>query len=303
MNSVFYEHLKEIVEEDRIQLEEPLDAHTTFRVGGPAQYFVRPVSTEEIAEMIKYFNLIEKDYYILGNGSNLLVGDKGYRGVVIQLFQQFDQIRVEGNQILCQAGALLSKVASVALEAGLTGFEFASGIPGTIGGALVMNAGAYGGEMKQVVSKVSVVAKNGTVMELSNEEMMFSYRFSVCKKEPLVCTEAVLTLEKGNPVDIRQKMEEFREQRIQKQPLQYPSAGSTFKRPEGYYAGKLIMDAGLSGFCIGGAKVSEKHCGFIINTGKATAADIKDLIDEVVERVYACFNVRLEPEVCMLGEF
>ena len=303
MNSLFYQHLKEIIPEERILLEEPMSKHTSFRVGGPARYFVRPRNAEEISSMLHYFQLIDKEYYILGNGSNLLVSDQGYRGVIIEIGQEMDRIRVDGETIVCGGGALLSRVAHSALNAGLTGLEFASGIPGSIGGAVVMNAGAYGGEMKQIIKTATVVAADGTIMVLSNEELELDYRTSVFKKQPLVCVEAVLALANGDAEQIRMRMEELKEQRRKKQPLEYPSAGSTFKRPEGHFAGKLIMDAGLSGLSIGGAKVSEKHCGFIINTGNASAADIKDLIDEVIELVAQRFQVRLEPEICMLGEF
>lgn len=303
MNSLFYEHLKEIIPEDRILLDEPMKDHTTFRVGGPAKYFVRPKNAQEVSAMLHYFQLIDREYYILGNGSNLLVSDRGYEGVIIEIGCEMSEIRFEGDALVCGGGAMLSKAASRAGKTGLTGLEFASGIPGSVGGAVVMNAGAYGGEMKQVIQQVEAVTADGTVLRLSNEELELGYRTSVFRKKPLVCTEAVLWLEKGDKEQIRAKMEELREQRMMKQPLEYPSAGSTFKRPEGYFAGKLIMDAGLSGLCVGGAKVSEKHCGFVVNTGGATAADIRDLIDEVIEIVANRFQVRLEPEVCMLGDF
>lgn len=303
MNSLFYEHLKEIIPEERILLEEPMSKHTSFRVGGPAKYFVRPKNAQEISSMLHYFQLIDKEYYVLGNGSNLLVSDKGYEGVILEIGGEMDEIRIEGEELICGAGALLAKAASSALDAKLTGMEFASGIPGSVGGAIVMNAGAYGGEMRQIVKTATVVLSDGTIATLSNEELEMGYRTSIFKKQPLVCVEAVLSLSPGIGEDIRARMEELKEQRKKKQPLEYPSAGSTFKRPEGHYAGKLIMDAGLSGLSIGGAKVSEKHCGFIINTGNANAADIKDLIDEVIELVAKRFQVRLEPEICMLGDF
>lgn len=303
MSLFFNNHLKDIVQQGEILVEEPMEKHTTFRVGGPAKYFVKPHTIDEIAEMIRYFRLIDREYYILGNGSNLLVSDKGYDGVIIQLYHNMSNIKIEGHRMICQGGAMLSKISATALQEGLTGLEFASGIPGTIGGAMVMNAGAYGGEMKNIVESVKVVTEDGSLLTLSNEEMEFGYRTSVCKKKSLVCVEVILKLQGGNIQSIKSRMEELRELRIMKQPLEFPSAGSTFKRPEGYFAGKLIMDAGLSGFCIGGAKVSEKHCGFVINTGKATAADVKDLIDEVRDKVYERFDVMLEPEVCMLGEF
>ena len=303
MNTFFYGHLSEIVDPSRILLDEPMSKHTTFRVGGPARYFVIPDSVEEVSQIVKYCNLIDKSFYILGNGSNLLVSDRGYDGVVIQVDRNLDNVCIEETKITAGAGARLAKIAGDAMNAGLCGVEFASGIPGTIGGAVVMNAGAYSGEMSQIVTHVKVVDHEGNIMTLSIEELEFGYRTSVFKKKPLVCLEVVIMLQKGDPAEIKFKMNEMRDKRIARQPLEFPSAGSTFKRPVDRFAGKLIMDAGLSGFCIGGAKVSEKHCGFIINTGNASAADIWDLICEVQEKVLDRFEVKLEPEVCFLGEF
>lgn len=303
MNEYFYNYLKEMIPSERIRLDETMSRHTTFRVGGPADYFIVPESIEELSKLVKYLNLVEREYFILGNGSNLLVGDHGYRGVVIWIADNFAEIKVEGNKIIAGAGAMLSKVASTALEAGLTGFEFASGIPGSVGGAMVMNAGAYGGEMKDIVKRVEVVTTDGDVFEMSNAEMNFGYRTSVCRKAKLAVTKVEFELETGDKEAIKARMDELKAQRLAKQPLEFPSAGSTFKRPEGYYAGKLIMDAGLSGYTIGGAKVSEKHCGFIVNSGHASAIDIHDLIFEVQEKVKNRFNVKLEPEVCIIGEF
>ncbi|MCR5777078.1 MAG: UDP-N-acetylmuramate dehydrogenase [Lachnospiraceae bacterium] len=303
MNEYFYNYLKEMIPSERIRLDETMSRHTTFRVGGPADYFIVPESIEELSKLVKYLNLVEREYFILGNGSNLLVGDHGYRGVVIWIADNFAEIKVEGNKIIAGAGAMLSKVASTALEAGLTGFEFASGIPGSVGGAMVMNAGAYGGEMKDIVKRVEVVTTDGDVFEMSNAEMNFGYRTSVCRKAKLAVTKVEFELEAGDKEAIKARMDELKAQRLAKQPLEFPSAGSTFKRPEGYFAGKLIMDAGLSGYTIGGAKVSEKHCGFIVNSGHASAIDIHDLIFEVQEKVKNRFNVKLEPEVCIIGEF
>lgn len=302
-STAFYQQLLEIVDESQITLDEPLDKHTTFRVGGPANYFIEVKNAEEIAKLVYYFSLIDFDYYVLGNGSNVLAGDKGYSGAIVSLHKHMTDVRVEGNRIICQGGAMLSAAAAAAAEAGLTGLEFASGIPGTVGGALVMNAGAYGGEISQVLEKAEVVALNGAIINMYAEEMMFGYRTSIFKKEPLVCTQAIFSLQPGDKAEIKAKMDDLKAQRRAKQPLEYPSAGSTFKRPEGYFAGKLIMDANLRGMQIGGARVSEKHCGFIVNVGGASAADIKDLMDEVTERVKECHGVRLEPEVCMLGDF
>ena len=303
MNEYFYNYLKDMIPAEHIRLDEMMSRHTTFRVGGPADYFIVPSDTEELSRLIRYFNLAEREYFILGNGSNLLVGDHGYRGVVIWIADNFSDIEVKGNKIIAGAGAMLSKVANVALENSLTGFEFASGIPGSVGGAMVMNAGAYGGEMKDIVETVETVTHDGDIFNMSNAEMNFGYRTSVCRKARLAVTKVVFNLEKGDKSAIKARMDELKAQRIAKQPLEFPSAGSTFKRPEGYFAGKLIMDAGLSGYTIGGAKVSEKHCGFIINTGNASAIDIHDLIYEVQDKVKSRFKVKLEPEVCMIGEF
>ena len=240
---------------------------------------------------------------IIGNGSNLLVSDAGYRGVIVQIYKEMNEVKVEGDLVKAQAGALLSGIAAKALGAELSGFEFASGIPGTIGGACVMNAGAYGGEMKQIIQSVSVIDETGKLSELSCEEMDFSYRHSLAEEKGLIVTGAVIELKKGDVSDIQAEMDSLLAKRREKQPLAYPSAGSTFKRPEGYFAGKLIMDAGLRGYKVGGAQVSEKHCGFVINTGEATAQDVVTLMDDVVEKVKREFGVTLEPEVKMLGEF
>lgn len=277
--------------------------HTTFRVGGNADFFVEIGSSEELAGIIKYLKQTERSYFILGNGSNLLVGDKGYEGVILHLGSRFDRIDVDGKTIRAQAGALLSVVAKTAGRNGLTGLEFASGIPGTIGGAVVMNAGAYDGEMKQVITQVTVMTEDGEILELDNDTMEFGYRTSIIKNRPFIVLEAQMLLETGDVEAIREKMDDFAGRRRSKQPLEYPSAGSTFKRPEGYFAGKLIMDAGLRGYRIGGAQVSEKHCGFIINVGNASAADISELMDEVAEKVKEQFGVTLEPEIIRIGTF
>lgn len=232
-----------------------------------------------------------------------MVSDKGYRGVVIQLWKNFSDIVTKEDTITVKAGALLSKVAAEALEEGLTGMEFASGIPGTIGGAVVMNAGAYGGEMKDIIKEVTVLTKEGDILTISKEEMNFGYRTSVVKEKGYVVISVVLQLKKGDRAEIRKVMDDLKERRVTKQPLDMPSAGSTFKRPEGYFAGKLIMDAGLRGFSVGGAQISEKHCGFVVNKGDATAADVLGLIKEVQKRVQEKFGVALEPEVKFLGEF
>ena len=240
---------------------------------------------------------------MLGNGSNLLVSDSGYRGVIIQMDRNMGDIELKGTEIRACAGALLSSVAAAARKASLTGFEFAGGIPGTLGGAVVMNAGAYGGEMKDVLREVTVMTKEGDIRVIPSDRLELGYRTSIIKKAGYLVLEAVISLEKGDPQAIQEKTKELASKRTEKQPLDYPSAGSTFKRPEGYFAGKLIMDSGLRGFRVGGAQVSEKHCGFVINTGGATAKDVKELMDHVIRTVKEKYNITLEPEVKFLGEF
>lgn len=288
---------------DRVLLEEPMKRHTTFRIGGPAEVFVMPGNLEEMQRILEICRTEDLPYFILGNGSNLLVSDRGYRGVVIQLDRNFGEVKVEGTEIHASAGALLSTIAVAARRASLTGFEFAGGIPGTLGGAVVMNAGAYGGEMKDVLRKVMVMDQSGKVFEIPAEELQMGYRTSIIKTAGYIVLGAVLSLKEGNLEEIKMLTRKLSEQRTSKQPLEYPSAGSTFKRPEGYFAGKLIMDSGLRGYRVGGAQVSEKHCGFVINTGDATAEDVRSLMEHVTEIVYAKFGVTLEPEVKFLGEF
>lgn len=292
-----------ILGSDNVKVQEPMKNHTTFRIGGPADYYLCPHSTEELQKILQICRENKIEFFILGNGSNLLVSDKGYRGAVIQLWKNFSDIVTEDDAVAVKAGALLSKVAAEALEAGLTGMEFASGIPGTMGGAVMMNAGAYGGEMKDIIKEVTVLTKEGEILTLSQEEMNFGYRTSVVKEKGYVVISVVLQLKKGDREEIRKLMNDLKERRVTKQPLDMPSAGSTFKRPEGYFAGKLIMDAGLRGFSVGGAQISEKHCGFVVNKGEATAADVLGLIKEVQKRVQEKFGVALEPEVKFLGEF
>lgn len=288
---------------DNVYCDEPMKKHTTFRIGGPADYYVCPHSMEELQETVQICRKENMPFFILGNGSNLLVSDRGYRGTVIQLWKNLGDIEVRNHYITAQAGALLSKIAAEALEEELTGMEFASGIPGTLGGAVVMNAGAYGSEMKDVLREVEVLDTEGNIQVLKKEELKLGYRTSIVKEKGYIVLSAVLELRKGDRGQIRAVMDELKESRVSKQPLNMPSAGSTFKRPEGHFAGKLIMDAGLRGFSIGGAQVSEKHCGFVVNKGDATAADVLDLIKEVQERVYNQFGIKLEPEVKFLGEF
>lgn len=303
MKQEFRNQLCGIVGSDNTYLDEPMSRHTTFRIGGPADYYVTPHSKEEIRDVIQACREAQIPYYILGNGSNLLVGDKGYRGVVIQIFKNFSDIQVEGLGIRAKAGALLSRIAKTAMTNGLTGMEFAAGIPGTLGGAVMMNAGAYGGEMKDILKEAVVLTENGEFLTLTAQELELGYRTSVIAKKRYFVLEAKLALKKGASEEIQAIMEDLHGRRVSKQPLEYPSAGSTFKRPAGYFAGKLIMDAGLRGFSVGDAQVSEKHCGFVINKGRATAEDVRNLMDEVIRKVQETSGVTLEPEVKMLGEF
>ena len=299
----FYNQLVNSIDKERVLVEEPMKKHTTFRVGGNADYFVMPQNGEEVKNIVTLCKEAQMPYYILGNGSNLLVGDKGYRGVIIQIYKEMNGIEVEGDKVKAQAGALLSRVGTAALEAELTGFEFAAGIPGTVGGAVVMNAGAYGGEMKDIIANATVLTQDGDIITINKEDLELGYRTSVIAKKGYVVLEAEYQLQKGDKEVIRARMDELKLQRVTKQPLEYPSAGSTFKRPEGYFAGKLIQDAGLRGFQVGGAQVSEKHCGFVINKDQATAADIRELMQQVSDKVMQEFGVKLEPEVKTLGEF
>ena len=295
--------LEQILTKDRIRQNELMKNHTTFRVGGPADIFLTP-SAEELPAVLSVCREEQMPVTVIGNGSNLLVGDQGIRGVVICIGFGMRGIRVDGEKIFLEAGVTLAAAAQQAAKAGLTGLEFASGIPGTFGGAVVMNAGAYGGEMKDVIVSVRVISEDGEILTLSKEELDLSYRHSVIPERGylVIDGELLLTREK-DPDQITERMEELKKKRIEKQPLEYPSAGSTFKRPEGYFAGKLIMDAGLRGFSVGGAAVSEKHCGFVINKGNATAADICALMDEVTRIVKEKYAVTLEPEVKKVGEF
>ena len=298
-----YAGLCEIAGKENVLRDEPMNRHTTFRIGGPADYLVSPVTEGQLAGLLSYCRETDCPFFLLGNGSNLLVGDGGFRGVVIQLFRNWNEIRQEENVFHAKAGAMLSTLAKMAQSSSLTGLEFASGIPGTLGGAVMMNAGAYGGEMKDVVTSVRAMDTEGQIHTFTNEQMEFGYRTSLVERGKLIVLEASLELTRGDGNAIAERMEELREKRTSKQPLELPSAGSTFKRPEGYFAGKLIMEAGLAGFSVGGAQVSPKHCGFVVNTGGATAKDVRTLMEKVQETVKEQTGVWLEPEVRMLGEF
>lgn len=302
MTQQLIERLKELLSTEQIYEQEPMKNHTTFRVGGPAEILVTP-QINQVAAVVMLCKKAQVPYIIIGNGSNLLVSDQGLDGVVIELGRQASDIRAEGCMIIAEAGAMLSKVSNLAAQSGLSGMEFASGIPGTIGGAVAMNAGAYGGEMSQIVKRVTVLTESGENKAYSSEEMDFSYRHSRIFADHDIVLTAELLLQEEEPAQIFARMHVLREQRTAKQPLDYPSAGSTFKRPEGYFAGKLIMDAGLGGYSVGDAQVSEKHCGFVINKGNATAEEIAALMNHVQEAVKKQFGVELEPEVRKLGEF
>ena len=302
MNDQFLTELENVMGGSKIFMEEPMKKHTTFRVGGPADVLAQPDETA-LAAILGLCRQYNVPYSFIGNGSNLLVGDKGIRGVVIEMTDPMGNIEVNGTKITAQAGAMLSKIANTAASNGLGGMEFAAGIPGSVGGAVVMNAGAYGGEMKDIIEKVYVLDENGAQLELDRDALDFGYRHSCIPEKKYIVTKVVLELVPRDEAEIRSEMKELNEKRAEKQPLQYPSAGSTFKRPEGYFAGKLIMDAGLRGYQLGGAQVSEKHCGFVINKGDATAADICQLMQDVSDKVQAQFGVVLEPEVKMIGEF
>ncbi|MDD7023623.1 MAG: UDP-N-acetylmuramate dehydrogenase [Oscillospiraceae bacterium] len=287
--------------------EEEMKKHTTFRVGGPARYFVSPAGKEALAAVLRLCRKEGMPYYILGNGSNLLVSDQGYDGVMILMGDGFLKLekKLFGDRddviYTVGAGLLLSRIAKEALEDSLTGFEFAAGIPGTLGGAVVMNAGAYGGEMKDIIRSVRVMDPQGNLLELDASQMDFAYRHSCVLEKHYIVLSAELELRRGDKAQIQAQMEDLAARRREKQPLEYPSAGSTFKRPAGYFAGKLIQDAGLRGFRVGGAQVSEKHCGFVINREQATAEDIRTLCHEIQKKVKDTFGVDLECEIRMLG--
>ena len=294
------EALTEQFKDALILTEEPMKSHTTFRIGGPADIYVEP-DYPSIIPLIQYLKEQDVPFTMIGNGSNLLVSDKGIEGVVISLGKKSSDITIDGDKMIVQAGAMLSTVANTAADNGLTGLEFASGIPGTIGGAVYMNAGAYGGEMKDVLESVLVLTEDYKQKVMTPEELELSYRHSSLMENGGYVLSAVIKLQPGDKSEIKAKIDDIRAQRTAKQPLNYPSAGSTFKRPEGYFAGKLIDDAGLRGYSVGGAQVSEKHCGFVINKDKATAADVLKLMNDVDDIVYEMFGVHLTPEVRIIG--
>ena len=303
MNKEFiYRQLLNILDEESIKVDELMKKHITFKVGGPADFLVKPKTEEELRKVIKFAKEENIPFLVIGNGSNLLVKDGGIRGIVIELSDNFNNYEIEGNIIKSQSGALLSILGRNAMKNSLSGFEFAAGIPGTLGGALAMNAGAYGGEMKQVVKSVRLMDTEGNIFELSNEEMEFEYRKSLLSTKDYIVLSAVIELQEGNMDKIKETMADYSNKRVTKQPLNLPSAGSTFKRPEGHFAAKLIDDCGLRGLTLRGAQVSDKHCGFVVNMGDANAKDILDLMFIVKSTVNEKFGIMLEEEVKILGE-
>lgn len=285
-----------------ILFDELMKNHTSFKIGGPADIMIVPKSEKDIVNAIEFLRENNIKYFIMGNGTNLLVKDTGIRGAVIKIANKYNKISIDGDRINCEAGASLSAIGKYALENSLTGFEFASGIPGTVGGAVTMNAGAYGGEMKDIVYKVRALDKGNNIIEIGNEDMNFRYRGSKVVDEDLIVLSAEFQLKKGDKSIIKEKMEDLAYRRKSKQPLEYPSGGSTFKRPEGYFAGKLIEDAGLRGLKYGDAQVSEKHCGFIINAGEANFEEVYTLIQTIQKIVKDDFGVVLETEVKIIGD-
>lgn len=297
----FSTKLTKILDPKDIQIDEPMKNHTSFKVGGPVDILANPENYQQVVDIIKLCKENNVPYYIIGNGTNLLVKDGGIRGLVIKLCK-LNQIILEEEQIIAKSGALLKEVSDIALEQGLTGFEFACGIPGSIGGAVAMNAGAYNGEISNVIESAKVIDNDGNVRILNKDELELGYRMSSILKYGYTVIEVTFKLEKGEYEKIKGRIEDLSKRRNEKQPLEYPSAGSTFKRPEGYFAAKLIEDSGLKGMKVGGAEVSEKHSGFIINKGDATAKDILDLVKLVQTRVKDKFNVDLFTEVRIIGE-
>ncbi len=298
----FFSEIEKIIPRERIIVGESMDKYTTFKIGGRAEVIVEPANSGEICALVELFNSLGTSYLVLGNGSNILASDSGIDIPVIRIGKNMSGISLFDSTVTAQAGAALSAVANFAMENSLTGLEFAAGIPGTLGGGVIMNAGAYGGELKNVVEAVSFVGPDGKEYVASGDEMEFGYRTSALQDGGCIVTAVSLALRPGKKADIAEKMKELNRRRREKQPLEYPSAGSTFKRPAGHYAGTLIQEAGLKGYAVGGAAVSEKHTGFIINKGGATGADVLAVMDHVIKTVYDKSGVVLEPEVKIWGE-
>ncbi len=311
MKELIYNTLLKIVGKENILVDEAMSKHTTFRIGGPADYFLMPKTKEQVTELVNACKAMNIEYYIVGNGSNLLVGDQGYRGAIIQIGPNMaeysmEEVEVGGKKkylVTVGAGIMLAKLANTVAKEGMKDFEFASGIPGTVGGAVAMNAGAYGGEIKDVIVNATVIDENGEQKTLSKEELALGYRTSIIQKTSDIVVEAQFLFEKGEVDVILERIKQLSQQRREKQPLEFPSAGSTFKRPEGYFAGKLIDDSGLRGYRVGNIMVSEKHCGFVVNAGGGTAAEALMLIKDVQRIVFEKYNVHLETEVRMIGSF
>lgn len=293
--------IRSIVGEEDVLTDEPLSEHTTFEIGGPADLYVMPEDVDELRDVVTLCREKELPFFILGRGSDLLVSDEGYRGVIVGLSDGLTGVDIDDDHMTCEAGVSLKEAAEMACELGLTGLEFACGIPGTVGGACFMNAGAYDGCIADVLESVRVITPEGDIKQLSCDELDFGYRQSRIRAEGLIVMEATFALRHGDPEQIRAKMDDLTARREEKQPLDMPSAGSTFKRPEGHFAGKLISDAGLQGYQVGGAAVSTKHAGFVVNLGGATAADVHAVIEHVQDEVERQFGVRMEPEVRFLG--
>lgn len=305
MDQKFEMQLQQILAEGQIRYQEPLKAHTTFRIGGPAKYFVMPATPEEVAAIVTLCNKEKMPMYALGNGSNILASDEGYAGLILQIGEQMSHFSVleqtaETSFVEVGAGLLLSKFAKELADLDLAGMAFAGGIPGTVGGAVVMNAGAYGGEIKDCIVDVTVVWPDGKISVLTKAELALGYRTSALQTNGAIVVSARFLLQAGKKEEILNEMRQYNQQRRDKQPLEYPSAGSTFKRPEGHFAGKLIQDAGLKGFRIGDMMVSEKHSGFVVNVGEGTAKDAHALLEAVSQKVWEEFQVKLEPEVKFL---
>lgn len=294
--------IEEIIGSDNVRVNEQMKNHTSFKVGGPADILAIPQSADQLQKLYKFCVTSGIDVFVMGNGSNLIVRDKGLRGIVIKITDKIGSCRVNGEEMEAEAGILLSRLSKIALQNNLTGLEFASGIPGTLGGAVTMNAGAYGSTMSDVVIKTEYLDKNGDTQILEGGEHNFGYRRSIIQLNKGIVVKSLIKLKKGIPEEIKSRMDELNKKRKEAQPLEYPSAGSIFKRPEGHFAGKLIQDCGLKGYSIGGAEVSGKHCGFIINKGGATAKDIINLIEYIQQTVFEKFNVQLETEVKIIGE-
>ena len=303
MDTTYYADIfSKAVGMDSILFNEPMSKHTTYKIGGKCDVMLLPKNDDEVLALIKLCRHNNTPFYVIGNGSNLLVKDGGVRGAIIKISTKMSEVKACGNRIIAQAGALLGNVVKVAYEYGLSGLEFATGIPGAIGGAITMNAGAYGGNMQQVVVSVRACDTEGNIVELTADELNFGYRQSVVRSNKLTVLSCELELIPGSKTEIKEKMDTLSAKRRAMQPLSLPSCGSVFKRPEGYYIGKLIEDAGLKGTTVGGAQVSQLHANFIVNIDNATAKDVLDLIEVVKKRVFETFNVQIETEVIVIGE-